>query len=277
MANRDDFNKPTVDSLAKRVGFLCSNPDCGKSTVGPNSDPEKATIMGVASHITAAAEKGPRYDKTLKIEERKHINNGIWLCVNCSVIIDKDAAAYPVTLLQKWKRNAEKKALERIKGINSLELKDRPKIEVDLLYKSSIRTPRGYAEENFKDGKRVIKVWEDNIQFWDLSWHYQLVIMNNSSFPAYNISIDYSGIPINCRIKGLDKKNNIPPFLDIDLDFDTEAFFKGTYKEADKHIKSYIPNYLNNSELILTYEDEGRNSHKTIVKIIDNEIVNEFK
>lgn len=84
--NRDDFTVKTVDILGKRVGFLCSNPDCRRHTVGPNSAKEKFTILGVAAHITAASPGGPRYDSAQTADQRKDIDNGIWLCVNCSTL-----------------------------------------------------------------------------------------------------------------------------------------------------------------------------------------------
>ena len=53
--NRDDFSQNTIEILAKRVTYICSNPDCRKMTVGPNLDKKKATNIGVAAHIKAAA------------------------------------------------------------------------------------------------------------------------------------------------------------------------------------------------------------------------------
>ena len=67
--SRDDFLQTTIDITAKRVDYLCSNPECGKQTVGPHSDPLKALSIGVASHICAAAEGGPRYDTKQKPKE----------------------------------------------------------------------------------------------------------------------------------------------------------------------------------------------------------------
>lgn len=45
MANkrRDDFNKQTIEVLAKRVTYCCSNPECRKATIGPNINKNKAT------------------------------------------------------------------------------------------------------------------------------------------------------------------------------------------------------------------------------------------
>ena len=105
--NRVNFSSKTIDILAKRVGFLCSNPNCKRHTIGPNANEEKTTSIGVAAHITAAAPLGPRYDANLTPDQRIHIDNGIWLCYNCSTIIDKDSGMYPVELLVQWKSDAE--------------------------------------------------------------------------------------------------------------------------------------------------------------------------
>lgn len=40
-------------------------------------------------------------------EQRKGINNAIWLCAGCADKIDKDAAAFPVELLKQWKATAD--------------------------------------------------------------------------------------------------------------------------------------------------------------------------
>lgn len=41
-------------------------------------------------------------------EERRHYNNGIWLCKNCAREIDRDEQRFTVALLNKWKCAAEK-------------------------------------------------------------------------------------------------------------------------------------------------------------------------
>lgn len=108
--NRDDFPEGIKRILRDRVGGYCSNPSCVHATVGPNSNPNKTTIIGEAAHIKAAAPGGPRYDENMSAEERKSIDNGIWLCSICAAMIDKDPALYSVDLLHEWKRLAEEKA-----------------------------------------------------------------------------------------------------------------------------------------------------------------------
>jgi hypothetical protein len=104
---RDDFSTRIIANLAKRANYICSNPDCRKPTAGPHSNPEKAMSIGVAAHICAASPGGPRYDPSQTPEERASIENGIWLCQDCSVIIDRDPAKHPADLLRKWKREHE--------------------------------------------------------------------------------------------------------------------------------------------------------------------------
>ncbi|WNT35816.1 hypothetical protein [Enterobacter cloacae] len=110
--NRDDFNKRTRNDLALRASYLCSLCKC--STVGPSDEGKNAvTMTGVAAHICAAA-PGPgarRYDLNMSSEERSHINNGIWLCVSCSVLIDRDEKRFTVEKLHQIKSEHESSRL----------------------------------------------------------------------------------------------------------------------------------------------------------------------
>ncbi len=107
---RDEFLQKTKDTLAKRVGTHCSNPQCWKLTSGPRDDPEKTVNIGVAAHITAAEVGGPRFDSSLSVRQRSSISNAIWLCQNCSKLIDNDECRYTVDLLRQWKTLAEETA-----------------------------------------------------------------------------------------------------------------------------------------------------------------------
>lgn len=114
--SRDDFTNPTKETLAKRVGNVCSRPGCGQTTSGPHSEDKKHVNVGVAAHITAAASGGPRYDESLTAEERKSPTNGIWLCQTCAKLVDSDESRYTTEDIKRWKQEAEDTADARLKG-----------------------------------------------------------------------------------------------------------------------------------------------------------------
>jgi hypothetical protein len=107
MKKRDDFTADTKRKLCERVGGLCSNPTCRTLTSGPAKDPNKRVNIGVASHIVAASGRGPRADCSLTSEQRKAIENGIWLCQNCSKAVDSDESRHSIEQLQQWRIEAE--------------------------------------------------------------------------------------------------------------------------------------------------------------------------
>ncbi|KYJ87672.1 HNH endonuclease [Sulfurovum riftiae] len=111
---RDDFTETTIRTLRERVASRCSNPNCRIVTTGPSTVKDKVNRIGEAAHICAAASGGPRYDENMTSEERKSIDNGIWLCSNCADMIDKDWERYPIELLQQWKKDADEFALNEM-------------------------------------------------------------------------------------------------------------------------------------------------------------------
>lgn len=104
---RDDFLKDVQRVVAERAAYICSNPDCRSPTVEPHSDPMKSLKTGEAAHIRAASSGGPRYDPNQTPEERRSIQNAIWLCTKCSTAIDKDEARFPIEMILSWKQKHE--------------------------------------------------------------------------------------------------------------------------------------------------------------------------
>ena len=104
---RDDFAQDVKRVVAQRAGNMCSNPNCGALTSGPQVDSTKALNVGVAAHITAASPGGPRYNPTLTSNERRHADNAIWLCQNCAKLVDNDPLRYTEAELRRWKSEAE--------------------------------------------------------------------------------------------------------------------------------------------------------------------------
>jgi len=99
---KPDFSSKTKNLLARQAGTMCSNPDCGIQTDGPNVDPKKITTIGEAAHIYGARPGSSRYKTNMNDSSRAAITNGIWLCGNCHTKIDKDAELYPAALLFRW-------------------------------------------------------------------------------------------------------------------------------------------------------------------------------
>jgi hypothetical protein len=114
--NRDDFQKSTVDALGKRSAFICSYSRCRCNTLSPSlEDDSKFIYIGKAAHITAAAKGGARYDERMSSEQRKSIENAIFLCSNCADMIDKNKGVdFPVELLKEWKQHHESWVHENI-------------------------------------------------------------------------------------------------------------------------------------------------------------------
>jgi hypothetical protein len=116
---RDEFNESTKRLLRERVGGLCSNPECKVFTTGPSAT-DRVSMMGVAAHINAASKGGPRYDRMMTREMRRSFHNGLWLCSNCSIKIDKDPAKFTAEDLRKWRDLAERSAYTQL-GVKPLQ------------------------------------------------------------------------------------------------------------------------------------------------------------
>jgi hypothetical protein len=111
---RDDFNAPTRRIIGQRAGWLCSFPTCRAPTEGATSDTDTRMSLGMASHICAAAEGGPRYDPSMTPQERSSVANGMWTCRNHGTAIDSADSEYTIELLRRWKREAETYARQRV-------------------------------------------------------------------------------------------------------------------------------------------------------------------
>lgn len=112
--NRDEFTEKTKLQIAKRAGWLCSDPSCRRATIGSNSDGDGEINLGTAAHICAAAPEGPRYDPTMTPEQRRSADNGIWMCRLHGTAVDAKDSQFTVELLHKWKAEAQKNSLQRV-------------------------------------------------------------------------------------------------------------------------------------------------------------------
>ncbi|MDR7666237.1 hypothetical protein RG963_10705 [Methanosarcina sp. Z-7115] len=111
-SNRDDFTSKTKKGLGMRVNYICSNPTCRRYTLKPKvNDLDKWDTLGDAAHIKGARPGAKRHDPNMTSKQRKSIENGIWLCKRCHVIVDSEPDWTTVELLQSWKTDAELRAV----------------------------------------------------------------------------------------------------------------------------------------------------------------------
>src|SRR5947207_1340061 len=105
--DRDEFTERTKLLIAKRAGWLCSYPSCGRATIGANSDGDGEINIGTAAHICAAAPGGPRYDAKMTREQRISPDNGIWMCRVHGTAVDAKDSEFTVEVLHQWKAHAQ--------------------------------------------------------------------------------------------------------------------------------------------------------------------------
>lgn len=193
--NRDDFDEKTKTIARRRVNGICSNPDCKIPTQGPSSTLDNGIeFIGEVAHICAASKDGPRYDEDQTTEDRKSINNALFLCSNCAEKIDKNMGIdYPKELLYSWKQDAEKEAKLNfgksfknkgwdIISFDNLETDYASALTcVGMTQKNVISCPR--FEETINDVKKYLKT-NSNCCLYGVSG-------SGKSLTAYQIAYDY--------------------------------------------------------------------------------------
>ena len=118
-ARENDFPESVRQRLAERAAYLCSRPDCRRLTIGPHTDPNKSRSTGVAAHICAASSNGPRYDTSMTPRQIKSMKNGIWLCQQCSRLVDTDWRDWPREQFYRWREQHE----HLVKAIGEIGIK----------------------------------------------------------------------------------------------------------------------------------------------------------
>jgi hypothetical protein len=137
---RIEFKRKTKGTIALRSGYRCAHPECeGRTTVGPAKQPDKYENTGRASHIFAAANRGPRGRGNLSPDELRSVANGIWLCAKHADQVDENNGRdYPPPVLLGWKAVHEFKIarehgamLHPFGWIESLHIIDAPVFKPD--------------------------------------------------------------------------------------------------------------------------------------------------
>lgn len=102
------FTQKVAHLLAYRSGYICNNPECNVLTIGPaSSDPHMKLKKGEAAHIVGEKPGAARYRDIGKAQVESD-QNGIWLCVACHTLIDKNSGSdYEEAKLVDWKCSHE--------------------------------------------------------------------------------------------------------------------------------------------------------------------------
>ncbi|TCS35580.1 hypothetical protein EDC30_11048 [Paucimonas lemoignei] len=99
-----EFSKSVKSTLAHRAAYVCANPDCRCLTLSlVGDDAERVSYRGRAVAI-CGPEGGPRYLAGMSSNQRKAIDNAIFLCSKCAELTSRNKGAhYPAELLREWK------------------------------------------------------------------------------------------------------------------------------------------------------------------------------
>ena len=163
---RINFTEKIKNTISRRAGFKCSNPQCRKLTVGSHNDQNKSTLVGVAAHISAASPGGPRYDETLSVAERSSINNSIWLCGNCSILIDKDPKKFPKESLLIWRQEIEAETALELRGGKKNEEINAPQTETlqDKVNRINLKRQQEFERNRFLSNPNIQSVINEEIR-----------------------------------------------------------------------------------------------------------------
>ena len=164
-SGRADFTERVKRLLADRSGYRCSFPGCGKPTIGPGSESEEVSSIGVAAHIFSAAPGGPRGTGQLPKSSLASVDNGIWLCAKHARIVDANQGnRYPPGKLKSFKLRHEARC--------AMELGHRPFVWIDELRIKESRLFK--AESRMRLGKVVFDSWNE--------WNWKDIYISHVEF-----------------------------------------------------------------------------------------------
>ena len=248
--------------MAGRVAYRCSIPFCRRATIGPHTETDKTTLIGIAAHITAASPGGPRYDPGLTDIQRKSIDNGIWLCCTCATIVDKDAKAYPVPYLKKLRADAEEYSAHQMMGIKENFMR-RPKIEAMLIYQSGMSSNEGFAEYVPHNS---LLLMEEMQLIISAERYYKLLLINQSSTSAINVSLQQIGSAQLILKEDIPLVNNMGPFLEKTINCTLSSFYimTGEERTASQREERAYPEELSELRFSINYTDEYGHQFQTL-------------
>jgi hypothetical protein len=197
---RDDFKEDIKRKLAGRAGYICSNPDCLQPTSGPSDSDKEVTNIGVASHLTAASQGGPRYDSSYTPDQRSSIDNGIWLCQKCAKMIDDDPTTFTVEKLNAWKIHSEESAREKVvKGPQPLPTK----IDIKVLIHKAVIMGQPIISTEYYFIKVINPLQNNEVE------------ITNIWYESEDFTLDIISLPLPIRLKTSELIETFIPVTEI--------------------------------------------------------------
>lgn len=166
MSTRDDFSDMTKIELLVRAANLCSR--CHVFTVASTDAGDKKNSIGVAAHICAAA-SGPgakRYDPSQTKAQRRHFDNGIWLCYSCSKLIDNEETFHTVAHLKEMKARHQVYASGWVGVVPMAPFEAKSEIRAGILEATIFLITKAGSPANF-DVSAVVEGYEQTINSID--------------------------------------------------------------------------------------------------------------
>ena len=162
MSTRDDFSDLTKIELLVRAANLCSR--CHVFTVGSTDAGDRKNSIGVAAHICAAA-SGPgakRFDASQTKAQRRHFDNGIWLCYSCSKLIDNEETFHTVAHLKEMKARHQVYVSGWVGVVPMAPFEAKSEIRAGILEASIFLITKAGSPANF-DVSAVVEGYEQTI------------------------------------------------------------------------------------------------------------------
>lgn len=103
------YSQTTLKILFALSRNECAEPSCTNPVILAKTEYDEEAVSAQIAHIYAINDDGPRGKPNLTQEERNHHGNLLLLCPTHHVGVDKQYNTYPATVLQKWKRDHERK------------------------------------------------------------------------------------------------------------------------------------------------------------------------
>jgi hypothetical protein len=181
VSTRDDFSETTKIQLLVRAANLCSR--CRVFTIGSTDAGDRKNSIGVAAHICAAA-SGPgakRYDPTQTKAQRRHFDNGIWMCYSCSKLIDNEETFHTVAHLKEMKAVHQSYVSSLVGVIPMAPFEAENKIRAGIIEATISLITKAGSPGNF-DVSAVVEGYEQSINSIDPNFKVVVTATSGSVF-----------------------------------------------------------------------------------------------